>query len=189
MLENISPQRLDNARRVAVALGAICVAVLFLLMFVNVKENGVDCGNISKPREWDYILKDEPVPQELWNCGYAIKQRERKLNLLLAGAGIGFGAAVAVYVVQRRQRRRATVEADARRRPKPGTYTVGDQVQIVLAGDRHHHRIGHIAELLSSNDAYDVTVSFGDGDSEDYAYKFSEVRPAPAASGSVESSR
>lgn len=188
MLENISPQRLDMARRVAVALGATCVALLFVLMFVNVKENGVDCGNISKPREWDYILKGEPVPQELWNCGYAIKQRERKLNLLLAGAGIGFGGAVAVYVIQRRQRRNATVAAEARRRPKPGTYKTGDPVQIVLVGDRHHDRIGHVAEILS-NDVYDVTVSFGDGDSEDYAYKFSEIRPAPAASGNGDPSR
>ncbi|MGB3325861.1 MAG: hypothetical protein WBB05_25055 [Mycolicibacterium fortuitum] len=189
MLENISAQRLDMARRIAVALGVICVALLFVLMFMNVKENGVDCGNISTPRKWDYILKGEPVPQELWNCDYAIKQRERKLNLLLAGAGIGFGAAVAVFVVQRRQRHHATVEAAARRRPKPGSYNVGDRVQIVLASDRHHHRIGHIAELLNSNDAYDVTVSFGAGDSEDYAYKFSEIRPAPPASRSVEPNR
>jgi hypothetical protein len=146
-------------------------------MASHVHSGPVDCGKLADYETSAYVTKELPIPAKLSSCEPALHSRSSSVRVAFNTTGILFVTAITVSLLAKLLLRAEAAAAAALRQRRTGKIRLGNDIKVVLPGDRHDGRIGRVVESLHGADEFDAVVTFDEAAGGIYAYRYSEVKP------------
>lgn len=164
--------------RLTFVLTALAVIVAVVLAVSPVTAGSVACGKLAEYPTIEYVMREQPLPLALSDCGPALDNRAAAANVAQAVAAASLAIAIVLSLVSRPVQRLALTAAAARHRRRINKMHPGSDIEVDLPGDDNHRQIGTIIQTLDSDDEFDVSVAFHGAPMTIHPYRYSELKPA-----------